>query len=69
MARILLDGTEIGVSEDLEDVLGRLVAAKDGIRRGDGTVTAPSGWMILTEAITGEQLFVQTIRLGYVRED
>jgi hypothetical protein len=69
MARILLDGTEINVGESLEEVLARLVNSKDGMRAGNGQITAPPGWITLTELGTGEELFVQAVRLGYVRED
>ncbi len=69
MARIALDGVEVVVSEDLEVVLSRLVASKDGIRLGNGSIKAPPGWMVLTEAVSGEEIYVHTQRLGYVRED
>jgi hypothetical protein len=69
MARIALDGIEVVVSEDLEVVLSRLVASKDGIRLGNGSIKAPPGWMVLTEAVSGEEIYVHTQRLGYVRED
>lgn len=69
MARIMLDGTEIAVVESLEDVLGRLVVAKDGMRSSDGKMFAPPGWITLRETDTGENLYVQTDRLGYVRAD
>lgn len=69
MARILLDGTEISVSESLDTVLGRLVAAKDGVRRSNGVIVAPGGWMTLTDAGSDEEIYIQTERLGYVRED
>jgi hypothetical protein len=69
MTRILIDGAEIDVSEQLDEVMARLVAAKDGIRRPDGSITAPSGWMTLSEAMSGESIYLQTDRLGYIRED
>jgi hypothetical protein len=69
MARILLDGTEIDVSEDVEDTLGRIVNSRDGLRHGSGAIVAPAGWVTLTSADTGEALYVQVARIGFVRED
>jgi hypothetical protein len=40
VARILLDETEIDVSEDVEDILNRIVNSRDGLRRGGGAVNA-----------------------------
>jgi hypothetical protein len=68
MARILLDEIEIEVAEDVEETLGRIVNARDGLRRGDGAILAPPGWVILTAADTSE-IYVQVARIGYVRED
>lgn len=69
MARISLDGIEVVVAEDLDVVLSRLVASRDGIRRGNGQIKAPPGWMVLTDAVSGEEIYVHTARLGYLRED
>lgn len=69
MARILLGGVETGVSEELDEVLGRIVAAKDGIRSASGTILAPPGWVALTSADTGDRLYVQIEHVEYVRED
>lgn len=69
MARILLSGTETSVSEEVDEVLGRIVAAKDGIRNATGTILAPPGWVLLTATDTGDPLYVQTEHIGYVRED
>ncbi len=69
MARILLDETEIEVAEDVEDVLGRIVNARDGLRRGSGAIIAPPGWVTLTASGTGEEMYVQVARIAYVRED
>jgi hypothetical protein len=69
MARILLDDTEIEVSEDVEDVLTRIVNARDGLRRGSGAIIAPPGWVILTASEGNEELYVQVARIAYVRED
>lgn len=66
MALIQVDGTELDVSED---VLSRVVAAHDGIRRPNGAIAARSGWMTVTDANTGEEIYVQTLPLGYVREN
>jgi hypothetical protein len=68
MARILLDETEIEVSEDVEETLNRIVNARDGLRRGNGAIVAPPGWVTLTAVDTSE-LYVQVARIAYVRED
>jgi hypothetical protein len=69
MARILLDDTEIDVSEDVEDTLSRIVNSRDGLRHGSGAIMAPAGWVVLTTRDNGEALYVQVARIGYVRED
>ncbi|HTU77697.1 MAG TPA: hypothetical protein VMF09_02940 [Solirubrobacteraceae bacterium] len=69
MARILLSGRETSVSEGVEEVLARIVASKDGIRNSSGNILAPPGWVTLTAGESGEQLYVQTEHIGYVRED
>jgi hypothetical protein len=69
MARILLDETEIEVAEDAEEVLTRIVNARDGLRRGSGAIIAPPGWVTLTASVGGEELYVQVARIAYVRED
>jgi hypothetical protein len=68
MASILFDQAPITVSEDVDEVLGRVVNSRDGLRRGNGAILAPAGWIVLTEADTGEPLYVQVSRVGYVRE-
>jgi hypothetical protein len=65
MARILLDETEIDVSEDVEDILSRIVNSKDGLRRG-GAIIAPPGWVMVTEPHSGDPIYVQVARIGYV---
>jgi hypothetical protein len=66
MARILFDQTELDVSEDVEEVLSRVVAARDGLRRDNGSIVAPAGWIALTEAHTDNSIYVQVERVGYV---
>ncbi|MGD1057387.1 MAG: hypothetical protein ABR992_08235 [Solirubrobacteraceae bacterium] len=68
MARILLDEAEIDVAEDVEETLKRIVDARDGLRRGNGAIVAPPGWVILT-ATDGSDIYVQVARIAYVRED
>ncbi len=68
MARILLDETEIEVSEEVGDILSRIVNSRDGLRLGSGAIVAPPGWVILTGLDTGK-IYVQVARIGYVRED
>jgi hypothetical protein len=69
MARIVLDGRDINVTEDVEEVLARIVASRDGIRKGNGTITAPAGWMTLTESSSDEEIYIQVDRLTFLRED
>jgi hypothetical protein len=69
MARVLVGETEASVSEELDEVLARVVASKDGIRTSSGKITAPPGWLILTASDTGDPLYVQTAHIGYIRED
>jgi hypothetical protein len=69
MTRILVGNTELGVAEELEDVLNRIVNSRDGIRLGSGAIVAPPGWLALTASDTDEPLYVQATRVGYVRPD
>jgi hypothetical protein len=69
MARILLDAVEIEVTEDVEALMSKIVNSRDGLRRGSGAIIAPSGWVIVTASGTGEEIYVQVGRIGYVRED
>lgn len=66
MARILFDQAEIDVSEDVEEVLNRVVNSRDGLRRGNGSIIAPAGWLVLTEANTDKPIYIQVGRVGYV---
>jgi hypothetical protein len=67
MGRILLDDTEIEVSEDVEEILNRVVKSRDGVRHGSGRIVAPPGWVTLSAPDTGE-IYVQVARIGYVHE-
>ena len=69
MARILLDETEIEVAEDVEDILNKIVNSRDGLRRGSGAIVAPPGWVIVTAVGSGDEIYLQVARIGYVRED
>jgi hypothetical protein len=66
MARILLDETEIDVSEDVEEILNRIVHSRDGLRRGSGAIVAPPGWLLVTAPHSGDPIYVQVARIGYV---
>lgn len=68
MARILLGGKETSVAEDVDEVLGRIVASKDGIRQANGIILAPPGWVPLTTD-AGDDIYVSTEQIGYIRED
>jgi hypothetical protein len=69
MAIILLDETEIEVSEEAEEILTRIVNSRDGLRTGSGVIVAPPGWVSLTQPGLGEPIYVQVAHIGYVRED
>lgn len=69
MARIVIDGRDISVNEGVEEVLARIVASREAIRRSNGTITAPSGWMTPSESPHGEEIYVQVERLSCLRED
>jgi hypothetical protein len=69
MARILFSEIEISVSEDPDEVMSRFVAAKDGLRSNTGVILAPPGWIALTEADTGERVYVQAAHAQYVHHD
>jgi len=55
MARILFD-----------EVLNRVVNSRDGLRRPNGSIIAPTGWVVLTETDTDKPIYVQVGRVGYV---
>jgi hypothetical protein len=67
--RILIDSTELKVSEDVDGILEHIVRSKDGVRLGSGVVIAPAGWVALTAPGTGDPIYVQVARTGYVRKD
>ena len=69
MASILFDQAALSVSEDVDEVLSRVVNARDGLRRGNGSILAPAGWIVLTEIGSDEPIYVQVTRVGYVRAD
>jgi cell wall assembly regulator SMI1 len=69
MARVLLGETEVEVSEEVEDIMGRIINSRDGLRRGSGTMVAPPGWVVLTADVTGDEIYIQVANIGYVRED
>jgi hypothetical protein len=66
MAQILIGQAELGVSEDAEEVLNRVVSSRDGLRRSNGSIVAPAGWIVLTEADADKPIYVQVGRVGYV---
>ena len=68
VARILLDEVELEVSEDSEEILARIVNARDGLRHGSGRIVAPPGWVVLSAADTGEPVYVQVVNISYVHE-
>jgi hypothetical protein len=68
MARILLGGRETSVSEGVDEVLNRIVKSRDGIRQGNGIIVAPPGWVMLTTD-AGDDIYIPTEQIGYIRED
>jgi hypothetical protein len=69
VARILLDQTEIEVSEEAEEILTAIVNSRDGLRSESGRILSPPGWLSLTQPGLGEAIYVQVSHIGYVRED
>jgi hypothetical protein len=69
MARILLGESEIDVFEGAEDVLRRVMSSGEGVRRAGGEIVAPPGWLALSAPETGDPIYVQVARIGYVREE
>ena len=67
MARILLDGLEVEAAEDADEILARIVTARDGLRLGSGAIIAPSGWVSVTAPLTDDPIFIQVSRVGFVR--
>ena len=69
MGRIVIDSEELEVSEDVEDILAHIVSSKDGLRLSSGKIIAPPGWVMLTAPETGDLIYVQVARIGYVRNE
>jgi hypothetical protein len=69
MARIVLDDTEIEVSESVEEILAKIVSSRDGLRLGGGAIVAPAGWLVATALGSDDQIYVQVARIGCVRGD
>ena len=69
MGRILIDAQEIEVAEDLATILANIVSSRDGVRLGSGVVVAPAGWVVLSAPETGDPIYIQVSRIGYVRKD
>lgn len=67
MGRILIDSKELEVSEDVDGILAHIVKSRDGVRLAGGVIVAPTGWAMLTAADTGDPVYVQVARIGYVR--
>ena len=68
MARVMFDQVEIDVSEDVDEVLKRVVNSRDGLRRPNGSIIAPAGWILLTEPTTDKPIYLQVGRVSYVCE-
>jgi hypothetical protein len=68
MAIVEVSRSEISVSESVEQILGRITNAKDGIRTSAGTIVAPPGWVLLSADGSEEPVYVQVSRIGYVAE-
>jgi len=69
MARILIDSKELEVSEDVDEILANIVKARDGVRLAGGVIVAPTGWAMFTAPETGDPIYVQVARVGYVRDE
>jgi len=68
MAIVEISRSEVSVSESVEQILARITSAKDGIRTSSGTIVAPAGWVLLSAEDSGEPVYVQVSRIGYVAE-
>ncbi len=64
MARLLINGVELEVTEDLESVLGLINAAEREGPQEAGRRVLPAGWVILHTADRAR--FVQTSQIGWV---
>jgi hypothetical protein len=67
VARVLLNNTELEVTEDTDEILARIVKARDGLRRGSGTIIAPPGWIRLTDPLSDDPVYVQVAKVSFVR--
>jgi len=67
LVRVLLDEVELQVSEDIGEVLARIVNARDGLRHGSGSIIAPPGWVVLT-GDDGGPVYLQVANISYVRD-
>jgi hypothetical protein len=67
MTAVLVGDMEVDVSEQVDEVLDAMRAAKDGVRSSKGTILVPPGWLVLTAADSGEPIHIQISRVGYVR--
>jgi hypothetical protein len=67
VARVLLNNTELEVTEDTDEILARIVKARDGLRHGSGTIIAPPGWIRLTDPLSDDPVYVQVAKVSFVR--
>ncbi|MHB8242036.1 MAG: hypothetical protein ACYDHN_08600 [Solirubrobacteraceae bacterium] len=67
MTVMLVGDSEVDVSEEVDAVLMAMQAAKDGVRGANGKIIVPPGWLVLTDSDSGEPIYVQISRVGYVR--
>jgi hypothetical protein len=67
MTVMLVGDSEIDVSEQVDEVLMAMQAAKDGVRSANGKIVVPPGWLVLTASDSGEPVFIQISRVGYLR--
>ena len=67
MTVMLVGGSEVEVSEDVDAVLMGIQAAKDGVRSANGKIVVAPGWLVLTDADSDEPIFIQISRVAYLR--
>ena len=67
MACVLLNNTELEVTEEPDEVLARIVKARDGLRHGSGVILAPPSWVRLTDPLSEDPVYVQVAKVSFVR--
>ena len=67
MARILLGDRELEVAESYENLLQRIAHAESKGPQVGGRQVLPAGWMTVGAVEFGDDIYVQTSAISYVR--